>query len=695
MMFSAGDALIQIRCIRVNLLGGFALFRADASPVQLTGARARGILTYLLLAPDGKASRERLCELFWGDRGEAQARSSLRQALFDIRAVLQSADCDALVSERDTIRLEKQRISSDVHDLAAVLEAGDAQALTAALAAMGDILLDDLGLGGSYQDWRNQETARLEGVLAASVRSHLAALTARADWSHAKLLAEAWLRRDPLDEETVALAIRADRATGANAAARRRYIAFKELLARELAIAPGSLVESAMNDVAAPDAFTATAPPIQIAAMASNASELVIEPQSGFSRRDHAVAGGSIPSVAVMPFASLSQGGDEDYFVEGMAVEIVSALSRFKSLFVISSGSMLSYRGDTRPPNAIARELGVRYTLLGNVRKVGNRVRIDVELLDGDSHVPIWNQRFDRFLEDVFALQDEVASAVAARIDSSIEVNELQRVRTNPTEDLDAYDLFLRGYHILWASYGEAKLSEAIDLFDRAIACDPGFALAMALCSNACFNLQERQRGADGAALRAKCMALARRAVVADRDDYRALAWASYSFLQCGEPVAVAQGLIGRALAMNPGDSVTHYLSGWINIFTPDPEKARSAFEIALRLDPRSRWRLPTIGGLGIALLQLDRFEEAIPFLKEPVEHLYQYRSLLRAVLAAAYGYLGRIEEARAVAAAGPWLRPHDEAFIDLVRDRSLKAKVLEGLHRAGIAVGEIAAETG
>ena len=120
MMLLAAGSLTQNAGVRVNLLGGFALFRADASPVQLTGARARGILTFLLLAVDGRASRERLCELFWGDRGEAQARSSLRQALFDIRAVLQSAGSDALVSERDTVRLEKQRISSDIHDLATV-----------------------------------------------------------------------------------------------------------------------------------------------------------------------------------------------------------------------------------------------------------------------------------------------------------------------------------------------------------------------------------------------------------------------------------------------------------------------------------------------------------------------------------------------------------------------------------------------
>ena len=427
MILLAAGSLTQNAGVRVNLLGGFALFRADASPVQLTGARARGILTYLLLAPDGRASRERLCELFWGDRGEAQARSSLRQALFDIRAVLHSAGSDALVSERDVVRLEKQRISSDVHDLAAVLEAGDPQALTAALASMGDILLDDLGLGGSYQDWRNQETSRLDGVLAASVRSHLAALTARAYWSQATLLAEAWLRRDPLDEETVALAIRADRATGANAVARRRYIAFKELLARELAIAPGSLVESAMNDVAAPDAFTQTAAPVM-------------------------PAGPRTPLLAVLAFDNLSADAELAWFCDGVSDEIQRTVARASELKVVARASSFQFRGTDKTTVNVSTALGVTHLLDGAVRRSGARVRISAELVDCATHSVVWSDRFDGDLDDVFVLQDRIAAEVARALKVTL-------VPTSPGTPLEpaAYELFMRAL---------SALAEGDSLFD-------------------------------------------------------------------------------------------------------------------------------------------------------------------------------------------------------------------------------------
>ncbi|MEY2928423.1 MAG: hypothetical protein RL367_2900, partial [Pseudomonadota bacterium] len=112
-------------------------------------------------------------------------------------------------------------------------------------------------------------------------------------------------------------------------------------------------------------------------------------------------------------------------------------------------------------------------------------------LLDGDAHTPIWTQRFDGVLDDVFALQDEVSNAVAARIDSSIQSNEMQQANRRLTKDQGAYDLFLRGSHNMWAKYDETELREAISLFDQAIALDPQFALAMVLSSNACLNLQQ------------------------------------------------------------------------------------------------------------------------------------------------------------------------------------------------------------
>ena len=389
------------------------------------------------------------------------------------------------------------------------------------------------------------------------------------------------------------------------------------------------------------------------------------------------------PSIVIRPFATVGGASEADYFADGVVVEIVSALSRFRSLFVISSGTSLNLRGDVRSNNEIARELGVRYVLQGSVRKGGNAIRIAVELLDGDVLAPIWTERFDGVLDDIFALQDEIANAVAARIDATVLVNEMRSARTAPTSDPGAYDLFLRGSHDMWAKYEASELREAISLFDQAIALDPEFALAMALSSNACFNLQAFHPIEDKKAIVAKCLAMAQRAVDTNKDDYRILGWASYSLLQCGMPMANVTPLIERALQLNPGDAVTHWLSGWVSVFVPNPSKALVAFEFMLRLDPRSPWRFSAAAGQGLAMFQLDRFDEAVPPLTECIQHVRGVGSLFGKILIAAYGLAGK--SAHANAEATVQLDAEDEAFFDLVRDGSLKPKVLEGLRRAGL----------
>lgn len=219
------------------------------------------------------------------------------------------------------------------------------------------------------------------------------------------------------------------------------------------------------------------------------------------------------PSIAVLPFSDMTGTKDQDYFTDGMVVEIVTALSNFQTLFVIAHAASLSYRGDARSPAQIARELGVRYILLGSVRKSGDRVRIAVELLDVGARTPIWAQRFDGTLEDVFALQDTVANAVASQIEPSIQAAEVRRANARPTQDQGAYDFYLRGLHSQWGAWEREALLKAIDLFNQAIARDPGFALALVHASNAHINMYIHNQTDDPEASRQIGLDLARRAV--------------------------------------------------------------------------------------------------------------------------------------------------------------------------------------
>ena len=199
----------------------------------------------------------------------------------------------------------------------------------------------------------------------------------------------------------------------------------------------------------------------------------------------------SKPSIAVMPFANLSADPEQEYFADGMLVEIVEALSRCRSIFVIASGSSLSFKGKGVGAQDAARALGVRYILEGNVRRAGNRVRIGVQLIDAVENLPIWTQRFEDTLEDIFDLQDKVALAVAGKIEPTLEAAEIRRASVRPTESLGSYDLYLRALP-LHHTYSKEGSLEALTLLNQAIALDPVFGRALAQVAASLRNLVGR-----------------------------------------------------------------------------------------------------------------------------------------------------------------------------------------------------------
>jgi len=191
----------------------------------------------------------------------------------------------------------------------------------------------------------------------------------------------------------------------------------------------------------------------------------------------------SKPSIAVMPFANLSSDPEQDYFADGMVVEIVEALSRIRSIFVIGSDSTLSLKGKAISLREIGRQFGVRYVLEGNVRKAGDRVRIGVQLTDATNGAQIWTHRFEDTLEDVFALQDSVALGVAGKIEPTVEQAEIRRTSARQTDNADSYDLYLRALP-LFRIFSKAETLKALELLNRAIALDPENSPALALATS-------------------------------------------------------------------------------------------------------------------------------------------------------------------------------------------------------------------
>ena len=352
----------------------------------------------------------------------------------------------------------------------------------------------------------------------------------------------------------------------------------------------------------------------------------------------------SKPSIAVMPFANLSGDPEQDYFADGMVEEITTVLSRFKSIFVVGSGSTFTFKGRAAIPQEVGRALGVRYVLEGSVRKAGGRVRIAVKLTDAADGVQVWTERFEDTLEDVFALQDRVALGAAVVIEPAIVAAEVRRASMRPTENLSSYDLYLRALP-LQQSFRPEKEQEAIVLLERAIELDPDFgrALSLAAWCHAFFIVFGGSD--DPQSHRQRALQLARRAAAAGSDDAQALAFAANVLINLEAKPDTALPLIERAMVLNAGAEIVWMQAGILRLNMGEPELAIGHLETALRLDPLSPMRSGVRMFVGVALSMQGRFEEAYAVLNEIVQIVPS--AVAPGALASVCGHLGRIEEAR------------------------------------------------
>jgi len=351
------------------------------------------------------------------------------------------------------------------------------------------------------------------------------------------------------------------------------------------------------------------------------------------------------PSIAVLPFANLSGDPEQEYFVDGMVEEVITALSRIRWLFVLARNSSFTYKGQAVDVKQVGRELGVRYVLEGSVRKAGQRVRITGQLIDAVTGAHLWADRFDGSLEDVFELQDKVASSVAGVIEPALQAAETTRSASRPAADLTAYDLYLRAYAMVLSS--ARQIPEALHLLEQAIELDPRYGPALAWAAVCCNRLLIDGRSDDPAAHRLKGIDFARRALEVAGDDPVVLVHAAHALAYFGEDIGAMMGLVDRALALNPNYAGGWHISGVLRMFAGLPDIAIEHAEVSLRLSPRARVGTP-LALIGAAHLLSRRFDEAVPKLllaiQEDPSFPLPYRNL-----AACYAHMGRLDEAREI----------------------------------------------
>jgi TolB-like protein len=355
------------------------------------------------------------------------------------------------------------------------------------------------------------------------------------------------------------------------------------------------------------------------------------------------------PSIAVLPFTNMSGDPEQEYFTDGMVEEIITALSRIRWLFVIARNSSFTYKRQTIDVKQVGRELGVRYVLEGSVRKAGGRVRIAAQLIDATTGAHLWAERFDGSIEDVFDLQDKVASSVAGVIEPTLQEAEIRRSSERPTSDLTAYDFYLRALPE-WGSLEKHRIVRALDLLGKAIERDPQYGPALALAAHCHQRLELRGWTDDSEATRHTSIDLARQALRISPDDPDVLALAAFVLGYFGEDIDVAVGLIDRCLTLNPSFAAGWVWSGVLRLFAGQPDLALEHLETALRLCPRDRADRMAyyLTAIGEAHFFSRRFHEAVANLLASLERApgpgfpVSYR-----LLAACYAHMGRLDEAR------------------------------------------------
>jgi adenylate cyclase len=390
------------------------------------------------------------------------------------------------------------------------------------------------------------------------------------------------------------------------------------------------------------------------------------------------------PSIAVLPFQNMSGDPEQEYFADGMVEEITTALSRARSLFVIARNSAFTYKGRAVDVRQVGRELGVRYVLEGSVRKAGSRVRISGQLVEAATGVHLWADRFEGSLADVFELQDKVAISVAGVIEPTLQVAEMRRSAARSAIDLTAYDLYLRALAVFFPVAKE-RIFVALGLLEQAIEIDQKYALALAWAANCHARLIVDGWAEDPETSRRKAGDFARQALLGAENDPSILANSAFVLAGLGEDIDAMIGLVDRALALNPSFARGWYLSGFLRLWSGQPDLAIEHLETSLRLSPRERMGMP-LSIMGQAYFLKRQFDEAASKLLLSIQDnpgsSHSYRAL-----AACYAHMGRLSDAREVVrqlrAITSEIVP-DATYLRNPKDREL---FLSGLH---LATGEV-----
>ncbi len=390
------------------------------------------------------------------------------------------------------------------------------------------------------------------------------------------------------------------------------------------------------------------------------------------------------PSIAVLPFENMGGNADQQYFTDGMVEDIITGLSRIKWLFVIARNSTLAYKGRAVDVKQVGRELGVRYVLEGSVRQSAERVRVTAQLINAETGAHVWAERYDRKIDDIFALQDEITLSVVGAIEPTLRLAEIERVKRKRPESLDAYGLVLQSQADVFSRM-PAQSERALVLLERALSIDPHYALAHAYaaeCHHSLFlraGMHETRRAAS--------MRHAEAAIEHGGDDAAALTFAAFIIGMEGKDRSASMTLFNTALALSPSCALTYIQGSVVLAWAGEAEQTSEWAQRGLRLSPFDPWRASAFVSLAIASFQRERYQEAADAGRKAVQAMPGF-SISYLALAAPLMKLGLSAEAKAAAARLLQLQPgfrYGRHFAGLACEPKLSAALGAALRDTGL----------
>lgn len=571
-----------------------------SGPIALRSRKGQALVAYLCRRPGLSAPRETLVGLLWGDSADEQARASLRQTLSALRKTLGDTASGLLSADVTAVALAQDRLVVDANRLDALLAAADVGALDVAESLYSGDFLEGFGpVTPEFDRWLDAERALLRARQSEVLLRLFDACEQAGDLDGAIAVGQRLVQADPLQEQIHRRLMRAFTRQKRFDAALRQFETLRGILSDELGVAPAPATMEVLAEVRR---LRAARGPAARPGDPAAATQLPAKPPARATR----------PSVAVLPFRSLSEGNEAALFAEGVAEEIIVELARESGLRVVSRASSFQTGAPETDPVEIAERFGVGFLLTGSSRILGDKVRLTAQLLHAGSGGAAWAERYDRDLRDIFSIQTEIARTVTATVIGRIAAAEADAAAIRPFESLEAAALVAQGQrHFL--SFTDAGFRSASECFGRAVELDADYARAWGL--DAMARLYRRwsfELSADVDDI----LPYAQRALDLDPRDAK-----GHCALGLGNLVLRrfdrAAHHYETGLSANPNDELLLLEHGRFLIYVDQPEAALSSVREAMRLNPyhpNYYWQLEarclhTLGRHGEALEIFNRIE--------------------------------------------------------------------------------------